>query len=428
MRIVFINNFHTGQGGAERQMCFVMRGLMQYGVNVALVAPTGSEVAMVARELGVSVVETDFAKPRARTTMHVISELAAGGAAGGNMPAVPVADFVVGTGHWTNILVGMASLPAGVQRIALHQSMPDAADTAAERFARSVMARATMRRIDGHIAVSQAVKSALVKQGFPSEKIEVIYNGAELPPECNTLPDQNGKISPLRVRSGRNDKGVAELPPECNVQPEQSGKASPLASLGRNDRGGAELPLGIAGAEGPIIGFLGRIEKVKGPDTFLRMMKKVQESLPYAQGRLAGQGSMMDELLRLKGDLNLGASTQILGRQDAFEFLAGIDILVIPSRAEAFCIAAVEAQRAGKAIVAFDVGGIREALLNDKTTRLVPAGDIDALAAAVVEVAGKLPGMRAELGTAAEHALLRFTPDQTAESYHQYFLERQLQH
>jgi len=359
MKIVFVNNFWRGLGGAEHQTLLVIEGLLKRGVEVRLIAPNDSKIATAARELGADVTECNLEKSENRTSLQTIEELSVN------------ADFVAGTGHWTNLLVSRASLSAKTKKIAIHQSMPDAARMKLERFARRHVMRFGLRKIDGHIAVSKAVKDVLVKQGFSAEKIEVIHNGAPLPPDTFSVSDTK-RTSP-------------------------AGKAE------------------------SVLGYLGRLEKVKGCDLLLQAFKQVHEATSEVTLKIAGVGSQEEELHKLSDSLGLAESVQFLGWQDTYSFFSNIDVLVAPSRAEAFGLSIVEAQRAGKAIVAFDVGGISEALLSDMTTQLVPAGNTELLAKAIIEMLDRLPQIENELQDTAQLALQKFTPEQTAEAYYRYF-------
>jgi hypothetical protein len=90
--------------------------------------------------------------------------------------------------------------------------------------------------------------------------------------------------------------------------------------------------------------------------------------------------------------------------------LASADVVLVPSRAEPFGNAAVEAQLACRPVVASAVQGLREIITSEETGLLVPAGDAAALAAAI----GRLlddEGLAASLATAGrESAQARFTP------------------
>jgi glycosyltransferase involved in cell wall biosynthesis len=76
------------------------------------------------------------------------------------------------------------------------------------------------------------------------------------------------------------------------------------------------------------------------------------------------------------------------------------DISVLPSRSEGFPNALLEAMAAGRAVISTDVGGVRDAIIDGVTGRLVPPGDSAALAAAVGTLLDA-EATRSELGRAA---------------------------
>ena len=82
------------------------------------------------------------------------------------------------------------------------------------------------------------------------------------------------------------------------------------------------------------------------------------------------------------------------------EWLNGADIFTITSYQENHSIAVLEAMRAGKAIVATDVGGNGESIKDGMEGYLVPAGDVDALANALgKQIADK--NIRLQIGNLA---------------------------
>jgi glycosyltransferase involved in cell wall biosynthesis len=88
------------------------------------------------------------------------------------------------------------------------------------------------------------------------------------------------------------------------------------------------------------------------------------------------------------------------GRTDPLPVLRGMDVFVQPSWAESFPYVILEAMSLGAAIVATDVGGVSEALVDGESALLVPSHNDRALAAAVIELVDD-PGRRSELGAAA---------------------------
>jgi len=83
--------------------------------------------------------------------------------------------------------------------------------------------------------------------------------------------------------------------------------------------------------------------------------------------------------------MGLRESVRFLGtRHDVPELLALMDMVVHPSLQEGFANAVLEAMAAGKPVVATDVGGNPEAVVQGETGLLVPPRDSRALADAII--------------------------------------------
>ena len=76
-----------------------------------------------------------------------------------------------------------------------------------------------------------------------------------------------------------------------------------------------------------------------------------------------------------------------------------LDILVNCSRAESFGVVICEASATGLPVIATDVGGVRETLLDGQTGILVPKDDAEALADAMLKLASD-PALRQRMGSA----------------------------
>lgn len=163
------------------------------------------------------------------------------------------------------------------------------------------------------------------------------------------------------------------------------------------------VPNGVVGRE-PVtatarwpvrVGVLGRLSFLKGVDVLLQALPRVLRAGLDVEVVVAGTGP--DEaMLRAAAS---GLPVRFLGFVDEPEtFLASLDVLCLPSRSEGLPFSLLEAMACGLPIVASDVGAVREALAG--AGRLVPPEDVDALAAALLEVAGSLD-VRRQLGTAA---------------------------
>jgi glycosyltransferase involved in cell wall biosynthesis len=101
------------------------------------------------------------------------------------------------------------------------------------------------------------------------------------------------------------------------------------------------------------------------------------------------------------------ARVEVLGsRDDVSEVLARSDAFVLSSRSEGFPVSILEAMAAGLPVVATDVGGVAEAVVQDETGDLVPPGDPQALAEALERLVAD-PLRRRRLGEAGRARALR---------------------
>ncbi len=113
----------------------------------------------------------------------------------------------------------------------------------------------------------------------------------------------------------------------------------------------------------------------------------VRAELPHAELTLVGDGPERSRAESLARSLGLGASVRFLGRQDALtELLSGAAAFVLPSETESFGVAALEAMACGVPVVATDVGGLPEVVVDGESGLLVPSGDVARLAGAMKEI------------------------------------------
>jgi L-malate glycosyltransferase len=183
---------------------------------------------------------------------------------------------------------------------------------------------------EGVIAVSDAVRRGLIETGVPSDKIEVIYTGIEMP----------------------------EPPPR--------------------DR----LTFGLYPTDF-VVGHMGAFAKEKGQDVAVAAANLLRESMPYARFLLAGEGKLLNEMRRRAPDTVTFPG--FVANHTAF--FGALNVFIMPSRSEAWGMAALEAMAYGVPVIASDVGGLPEIVEPDNGGWLVPAGDPAALARAIMESA-----------------------------------------
>ena len=162
--------------------------------------------------------------------------------------------------------------------------------------------------------------------------------------------------------------------------------------------------LGLAGATA-VVGYVARISPQKGLEDFARAMRIVADAVPGAQFVLVGDAPAGEEALKrrlndLVGSLGLGGRLHMLGyRSDAVAIMKTFDVYVSTALWEGLPITLLEAMACGRPIVATDVGGNRDIVVDGETGILVPVGDPAALARRVCELLND-PGLSRRLGGA----------------------------
>jgi glycosyltransferase involved in cell wall biosynthesis len=156
-------------------------------------------------------------------------------------------------------------------------------------------------------------------------------------------------------------------------------------------------------ADGPVIGFVGRIQPSKGVLDLVRAMRGVDARLVVVGD---GRGPYADEVRR-----EAAATVTFTGAvDDARALMSWFDVLAVPSHTEAFGTVAAEALAAGTPVVATRGGGIEEYVVPGRNGELVMPGDTEALADAIRRVLPNAPSM----AEAARADTARFRTDVVA--------------
>jgi glycosyltransferase involved in cell wall biosynthesis len=154
-----------------------------------------------------------------------------------------------------------------------------------------------------------------------------------------------------------------------------------------------------------VIGCFGRVEPMKGQASLVEAAGKVMAR--HRDVMLLLCGELTDESYReycegICRRYGIADRVRFMGhRSDVAEVLSAADIAVLPSLSgEAFPRAVIEAMAMGKPVVATDVGGTREAIVEGVTGFVVPPGDPEALADRIGRLV-ETEAMRAAMGQAA---------------------------
>lgn len=190
------------------------------------------------------------------------------------------------------------------------------------------------------------------------------------------------------------------------------------------DRERARARLGL-GSDDIAVGMAGRLVPEKGFDLGLDAFARVATAHPAAQLVVLGDGperralearAAYHPVLSAADEGGAGTATRALGaepcqapvgrvrwlgwRPDAGELLAGLDLLMAPSRSEGFGLVLLEAMAQGVPVVATQVDAIPEVVTDYREGRLALPGDVDGLAAALDALITDA-ALRARLGSQA---------------------------
>ncbi len=161
----------------------------------------------------------------------------------------------------------------------------------------------------------------------------------------------------------------------------------------RSREDAARAALGVSKDE-VVLGAVGRLERQKRFDVLVDAFARLAATRPQLRLLIAGEGSLREELTAQIA--RLGAPARLLGQwNDIAQFHHAIDVLVQSSEYEGTPNVVLEAMAFETPVVATDVGGTAE-LVHDGTHGLiVPAGDVDALGAAITRVLDDRPAAHA---------------------------------
>jgi glycosyltransferase involved in cell wall biosynthesis len=168
--------------------------------------------------------------------------------------------------------------------------------------------------------------------------------------------------------------------------------------------------------ESPVVAFVGALNKGKGADLFVELVRSLRlRGIPF-RAWMCGNGPMYDELEARSSD----AGIEALGaRQDVDVLMRSADVFVFPSRpaGEGMPGVLIEAGLSGLPVVAADVPGVRTILEDSVTGFVVPIGDVAAMQSATAKLLAE-PRLRVAMGAAArERCVGQFTIDRVARTW-----------
>jgi glycosyltransferase involved in cell wall biosynthesis len=168
----------------------------------------------------------------------------------------------------------------------------------------------------------------------------------------------------------------------------------------------------------------GRLAEEKGFDLALRAFADIHRNVPTARLRIAGDGEARPELERLSNSLGLSEFVEFLGwvEPDCIPSLINDSALVLmPSRNEAFSIAAIQTGQMARPLIATAVGGLPEMIVDGETGFLVEPEQPAQIADRALYLLTH-PELGDRIGKAArQRALSLFSMERAIDEYHQVY-------
>jgi glycosyltransferase involved in cell wall biosynthesis len=158
-----------------------------------------------------------------------------------------------------------------------------------------------------------------------------------------------------------------------------------VAPAAGDTRDAVRAELGLP-ADAPVVFTAGRLVPIKRYDLLLAAFARVVAAEPRAHLVIAGDGELR---AALEAEARaISPNVHFVGlRRDLERLLAAVDLFALTSDNEGTPVAAIEALTAGVAVVATDVGGVAD-VVDARLGRVVPKGDVGAIAAAILAQLG----------------------------------------
>lgn len=356
MRILLVDLESSWRGG-QSQALLLLQGLVARGHSVELLSAQGAALAQRAQSENIPVSAISNSLRRARAAGRIRTLL-----------RDPGFDVV----HANEAHALTAAWLAGAHRRATLVT----ARRVAFPLGTSALSRARYRAARRIIAISRFVAQSVVDSGVPARRVEVVYDGVEIPPPSS--PDANMAASKAARCAARERWGVPE---------------------GQ-----------------PLLGCVGYLLPEKGQEFLLRALPEIRARFPACRLLLAGDGPCRARLERIATDLSIQSAVHFAGHvQNVSEAYAALDVFVFPSLAEPLGSSLLAAMAAGLPVIAVASGGVPE-VVEEGAGLLLPDPNPAGIAEAAVRLLSN-PSMAASLGQTARKIIQqKFSADRMVES------------
>ena len=324
MRILLVGAANRITGGGERHVADLMCGLEARGLEVGICAPAGGDMRVLADALSVPYYDVDVTSRTAKHDMlHALDTF---------MP-----DIVHAHGSRAALYARQADAQGAQRCVVTLHGLQGAHGVGA--FAKLALERSVLNRTAHFITVCKANRDQAAKLGILDPTMTtVIYNGVELPGESI-------------LRDLRETRHLSQL-------------------IGVDEKW-------------PVLLHIGRISNEKDQPTLLYAFAWLRAKVPHAQLAMIATGDehAQNRLRKIVRKLDIeGAVHYLDAHKDTMPLYASCDAFVLPSRWEGLPYTIIEAMAAGAVVIACDVDGIPEAVVDGVTGFLIPPKNPEVLA------------------------------------------------
>lgn len=352
MRVLFVGG-NSGGGGTESHLVSLARAMADAGHDVAVAVRADDFIhRSLADEPRIRLFPIEF---KSRRDMRAIREIT-------RLSRALRPDWIVGWFKAEYLAIALGAKAAGVP-VMLFSHLD-------QRIRPWMLSRLT-QLVRGVIVPSEYLRRRTIERGLPPDRVVVLPN-------------------PIDVEHFKPDLALR-------------GRVRASLGLSENDL---------------LLGYAGRFEPAKGVQTLARALNAGMSRTPRLHALWVGHGKSESTLRDIT---NLGGFPArhhwMPWLDDVAPAYTAMDLLALPSEgSETFGRVLVEAQACGVPVLGARNGGIPEALVDEQTGQVLPAGDMGRWAAAIGELAGN-DNRRLQLASAARGFAMRFDSKRVAEDF-----------
>lgn len=272
------------------------------------------------------------------------------------------------------------------------------------RFGRRILRRCLLA--DAVVGPSPVIIDELRAAGFEHSRVHFIPNGVAVERVARETIEEGAEG---KHEEGGGTAGLHDAERRAALEETRLAMAEANTDL--------QLPQGAR-----LVVYTGRLHAGKGLFELIRAWRAVVARIPLARLWLIGEGPDRDELFETVLDQQVRASVMMPGAfDDVTDLLAAADLFVLPSYEEGMSLSLLEAMAAGVPVVATDIPGNRVLVTHQQHGLLVPRGDEQALATAIVKQLEQTRLARHYAQAARERVRAEYSLERTAQRHAELF-------